>query len=188
MSRCRRITTDGRGVTHAAAARRDPPSSLRWSRGWASEKERALTSLREARKTRKSISSWSESATGGPSIERAVDQLEEDVVVADDDDVLDVVVVDQRLESAEPEERVEDRLRRRLLAGGAPRAVAGVDVVGHRRLDEIQHDRPAELLLRGLVEPAPVGGDGLAQLLGRPSAQLGDDRTSRRRGPPSGAR
>ena len=68
MSRWRRITTDGRGVTQAAAARRDPPSSLRWSRGWASEKERALTSLREARKTRKSISSWSEPATAGPSM------------------------------------------------------------------------------------------------------------------------
>ena len=95
--------------------------------------------------------------------------------MADDDDVLDVVVVDERLKSTEPEERVEDRLCRCLLARGAPRAASGVDVLGHRRLDEIQDDRPAELLLRRLVEPAPIGGDGLAQLLGRPGAQLGDD-------------
>ena len=37
---------------------------------------------------------------------------------------------------------------------GAPRAVAGVDGLGHRRLDEVQHDRPAEFLLRRLVQTA----------------------------------
>ena len=68
MSRWRRITTDGRGVTQAAAASREPPSSRKCSRGCASENPRALTSLREARKTRKSMSSSSESATAGPSI------------------------------------------------------------------------------------------------------------------------
>ena len=69
-SRWRRITTDGRGVTHAAAARRAPPSRRRCSRGWAWENGRALTSLREARKTRKSMSSWSVSATAGPGTRR----------------------------------------------------------------------------------------------------------------------
>ena len=68
MSRCRRITTDGRGVTHAVAANRDPSSSRRCSRGWASLNGRAFTSDRDARNARKSISSWSESATGGPGI------------------------------------------------------------------------------------------------------------------------
>ena len=56
-SRCRRITTDGRGVTHAAAASRAPPSSRRCNRGWAGQNGRAFTSDRDARKTRKSISS-----------------------------------------------------------------------------------------------------------------------------------
>ena len=69
-SRWRRITTEGRGVTQAAAARRAPPSRRRCSRGWAWEKGRALTSLREARKTRKSISSASLSATAGPGTRR----------------------------------------------------------------------------------------------------------------------
>ena len=40
--------------------------------------------------------------------------------MAGDDDVLDAVVVDQRLEAAEPEERVEDRLRQ------SPAAAAGL--------------------------------------------------------------
>ena len=69
-SRWRRMTTDGRGVTQAAAASRAPPSRRRCSRGCASENGRALTSLREARKTRKSISSWSLSATAGPGTRR----------------------------------------------------------------------------------------------------------------------
>lgn len=102
----------------------------------------------------------------------AVDQFQEDVVVADDDNVLDVVVVDQRLQSAQAEERVEDSLRRGLLACGAPCAAADVDVVSHRGLDEVQHDRTAELVLSCPVEAAAVCGDGLAQLLGRSSAQF----------------
>ena len=56
-SRWRRITTDGRGVTHAAAASRAPPSSRRCNLGVAGLNGRALTSDRDARKTRKSISS-----------------------------------------------------------------------------------------------------------------------------------
>ena len=54
--------------------------------------------------------------------------------------------------------------------------VAGVHAVGHRRLDEVEHDRPAELLLRRLVEPSAVRGDGLAELLGGLRAQRGDER------------
>ncbi|MEI2811938.1 MAG: hypothetical protein V9F00_17655 [Nocardioides sp.] len=72
--------------------------------GWASENPRALTSLREARKTRKSISSSSESATGRSVDQRPVDEFEHHVVVAGDDDVLHPVVVDQRLEPAEAEQ------------------------------------------------------------------------------------
>ena len=100
-----------------------------------------------------------------PVDERAVDQLEEDVVVADDDDVLDPVVIHQWLEPTEPEQGVEDRLGGGLLARQTPGDLTGVDCVSHRRLDEIQHDRPTKLLLRGLVESTPVGCDRLAQLL-----------------------
>ncbi len=48
---------------------------------------------------------------------RAVDEFEHDVVVARDDDVFHVVVVDEGLESAEPEQRVEDRPGERILLG-----------------------------------------------------------------------
>ena len=107
--------------------------------------------------------------------EGAVDQLEQDAVVADDDDVLDPVVVDQRLKPAEPEQGVEDRLSRRLLPNGAPRALAGIGSIGHRRLDQVKDDRAAELLLSIPVEPATVRGDRLAQLLGRLGTQRGDE-------------
>ena len=93
--------------------------------------------------------------------ESAVDQFELHVVVADDDDVLDAVVVDQRLEAAEPKERVEDRLRCGLLTRRTPRALTGIGRIGHRRLDEIEDDRPAELLLRGPVEATAIGRDDL---------------------------
>ena len=66
MSRCRRINTSGRGLTQAVAASLDPSSSWRCSFGWASLKGRADTSDRDAKKVRKSVNSWSESATGGP--------------------------------------------------------------------------------------------------------------------------
>ncbi len=52
--------------------------------------------------------------------ERPVDQLELHVVVADDDDVLDPVVIHQWLEAAEAEERVEHGLRGGLLLRGTP--------------------------------------------------------------------
>ena len=53
--------------------------------------------------------------------QRAVDEFEQDVVVAGDDDVLDAVVVDERLEAAEPEEGVEDRPSQRVLLGSGQR-------------------------------------------------------------------
>jgi len=67
VSRWRRITTDGRGFTHAVAANREPSSSRRCSRGCAWLNGRAFTSDRDAKNDKKSISSSSESATGGPS-------------------------------------------------------------------------------------------------------------------------
>ena len=131
ISRCRRITTDGRGVTHAAAARRDaavqPQVQARLGFG-----EGASVDLAAGGKEDEEVDELLVGVGDGWAVDqRAVDQLQQDVVVADDDDVLDVVVVDERLKPAEPEERVEDRLRRRLLARWAPRSVAGVDVVGH---------------------------------------------------------
>ena len=106
--------------------------------------------------------------------ERPVDQLELHVVVTDDDDVLDPVVVDQWLEAAEPEQRVEHGLGGRLLLRGAPRPMAGVDGLGHRRFDQVQNDRPAEFLLRLLVQTGAIRLHGLAQLLRRLSTQRRD--------------
>ena len=54
--------------------------------------------------------SSSESATGGTFEQRTVDQFEQYTVVAGDDDVLDAVVVDERLEATKPKEGVEHRV------------------------------------------------------------------------------
>ena len=116
-TRCRRITTTGRGVTQAMAVSREPSSRRRCRLGLAVEKGRALTSLREAKNTRKSMSSASLSATGGPGDEPAVAQLEGDLVVAGDDDVLHHLVVYQRLEPAEAEQGIVDRGLQRVLLG-----------------------------------------------------------------------
>ena len=60
-----------------------------------------------------------------PLDQRPVGELEQDVVVPGDDDVLHPVVVDERLEPAETEQRVEDRPRQRvLLAAGQRRTPA----------------------------------------------------------------
>jgi hypothetical protein len=99
--------------------------------------------------------------------QRAVDQLEDDVVVAGDDDVLHPVVIDQRLEPAEPEQRVEHRAGQGSLLRHRPGGPSGVDGFRERRLDEVEDDRAAHLLLSGAIEPATVCGDGLAELLGR---------------------
>src|SRR3954453_4864041 len=58
--------------------------------------------------------------------------------MAGDDDVLHPVVVDQRLQPAEPEQRVEDRASQAALLGGRPRGVAGVGPFGQRPT----HDQP----------------------------------------------
>ena len=107
---------------------------------------------------------------------RAVDQFELHVVVADDDDVLDAVVVDQRLEAAEPKERVEGGLGGRLLSRRAPCALTGIGRFGHGRLDEVEDDRPSELLLSGPVEAIAIGRDHLTQLLRGLGAKRRDDR------------
>lgn len=62
--RCRRITTLGRWVTNADAARR-APSRFRWRSGLASENTRGGSAL-EARSCSSWISSSSDAATGGP--------------------------------------------------------------------------------------------------------------------------
>ena len=67
-NRWRRITTDGRGVTHAAAANRDPSSSRKCRCGRDREKLRAFASLREAMKSSHPISSSSDSATGSRAV------------------------------------------------------------------------------------------------------------------------
>ena len=182
ISRCRRITTDGRGVTHAAAARREPPSRRRCSRGWASEKPRALTSRAGGEEHQEVDQLLVGVRHRGPVDQRAVGQFEQDLVVAGDDDVLHPVVIHKRLEPAEPEQRVEDRPGQRVLFGAtAERRQPGVDPVGHRGLDQVEHDRASELLLRGLVEAATVGGDRLAELLRGLRAQSRRPATSQRR-------
>ena len=176
ISRWRRITTEGRGVTQAAAASRAPPSSRRCSRGWASENPRALTSLREARKTRKSISSSSESATAGPSTRDP--SVSSSITLSWPVMMMfsTRVVVNQRLQPAQPEQGVEHRPGQRVLLRDRPGRVAGVDPIRDRRLDQIQHDGAAEFLLGCPVEPPSVGGDRLAQLLRRLCPQCRDER------------
>src|SRR5918994_6126256 len=63
-----------------------------------------------------------------------------------------------------------------MVLGHRGRGSARVHALGDRRLDEIQHDGPAELLLGCLVEPTPVRCHGLAQLLGRPCSKCCDER------------
>ena len=60
----------------------------------------------------------------------AVDQLEQDPVRAEDDDVLDPVIIDQRLQPAQAEHRVEHRLPHHRPLPPAPGRLAGGDRVG----------------------------------------------------------
>ena len=94
--------------------------------------------------------------------------------MAGDDDVLHPVVVHEWLEPAEPEQRVEDRPRECVLFGDGQGGHPGVDAVGDGGLDEVEHDRPSQFLLRHLVEPPTVSGDGLTELLRRLGAQSRD--------------
>ena len=95
----------------------------------------------------------------------AVDQFEEDVVVADDDDVLDVVVVDQRLQSTEAEEGVEDSLGRGLLARGAPCAAAGVVLAVNQNM---RYDQS----VRALKERFIPSSTGSGSFSGAPSRKV----------------
>ena len=176
ISRWRRITTDGRGVTHAAAASREPPSSRRWRRGWASENPRALTSEREARKTRKSISSSSESATGGPSTREPSMSSSRTLSWPV------MMMFSTRSSSTSGWSRPSRNSESKTARASASCSDAGqgrhpgVHPVGDGGLDQVEHDRASQLLLRDLVEPTTVGRDRLTELLGGLRAQGRDER------------
>jgi hypothetical protein len=137
------------------------PPRFKWSTGLALEKARSPPPRCAARNERESISSSSDSATRGSGLAAPVREQQQDLVVSCDLDVLHVGQIDERLETPEPEEAVEDRCRERLLIVDThePAAVEGLrpGVV----LQETPDDRPAELAAVLLVHT----GSG-AQLLG----------------------
>ena len=83
--------------------------------------------------------------------------------MAGDDDVLDPVVVDQRLQPPQPEQGVEDRLRDSVLLRHRPRPVAGGQVLLGLGLQQVKDDGAAQLLLSLPVQ--------MARLLAQRSAQ-----------------
>ena len=82
-----------------------------------------------------------------------------------DDDVLDAVVVDERLETTEAKEGVEHRVRQAGLVSRGHRRGALVHPVDHGRVDELENDCSPEFLLAGLVESTAVGRYGLTELV-----------------------
>ena len=76
----------------------------------------------------------------------AVHQLQPHPVVSQDDDVLHPVVIHQRLQPAQPEQRVEHRLRQRLLLGPRPRRTPRGHLLLRRRIKQVGDDRPPQLL------------------------------------------
>lgn len=104
------MTTVGRLTTQAVAASRDPPSSFMCSRGVDSlnGSRVGLAAVgQEAQEVDQLLVAVGHRWSWDPA---AVGELEQYLATAQDEDVLDAVVVDQRLEPTEPEDGVEDGL------------------------------------------------------------------------------
>ncbi len=108
-SRARRIETAGRDVTPITADNREPSGSRRSSCGLAESNGRLVRPAWAASTWISSTSSSSLSATGPGRLLATVAVLDEDLVAAVDVDVLDLGVVDQRLQPADTEQRRVDR-------------------------------------------------------------------------------
>ena len=112
-TRCRRITTCGRGVVHAIAASRDPSSSRRCRRGCAVVKVRSDA----ADPGREQLQVLDELLVGvrdrRAGFLAAVGVGDPDLVAAVDLDVLHHRVVDQRLQPAQAEQGRHHRLGQR---------------------------------------------------------------------------
>ena len=98
-------------------------------------------------------------------LERPVRVLQQDLVAAGDLDVLDCLVVDQRLQPAQSEQGVEDRLSQDVLLGQRPRIPTGGEILRGLALQQLEDDRAAQLLLAGPVEAAAVLPDRGAELV-----------------------
>ena len=82
-----------------------------------------------------------------------------------DDDVLDTVVVDERLETTKAKEGIEHRVRQAGLVSRGHRRGAFVHPVDHGCVDELQDNGPSEFLLAGLVQAPAVSRNGLTELV-----------------------
>ena len=144
-TRCRRITTCGRGVVHAIAASRDPSSRRRCSRGFAVEKVRSRPAdprCEELQELDELVVGVRDRRTG---LLAAVGVGHPDPVVAVDLDVLHVRVVDQRLQPAQPEQRRHHRVGERELLLHAPRRFARVHAVPGPRREDVGQQGAAQL-------------------------------------------
>jgi len=103
----------------------------------------------------------------------SVDPFQPHPVSAGDDDVLHVRVIDQRLQPAEPEHRVEHRSRERVLLARGPRLVPGPHRLRGGLVQHLEDHHPAQFLLRLRVEPA---GDRTGQAFGHLRAEAGHQR------------
>ena len=120
-SRSRRMATHGLPVTAITANSRPPPGSGTLTRGVARSNRRSSFPARVAIARIRSVSSVSLPAMGAARTRRAPGVLDEHLVAAVGVDRLDVGVVEERLEAAQAEQRVEHRLADLPLGAGVQR-------------------------------------------------------------------
>ena len=185
--RARRMDSAGLRVTSMTADSREPSGSRRSSCGLAESKGREERPEYAPRIWMSSMSSSSVSATGSPLASSAVGVADEDLVVAVDVDVLDLGVVEQRLQTPDAEERGVHGGRVLLLGLGVQRRTPGVDLRTGVLLQYLGYHRAGvvPLVLVGhrrdagdLVEAALLG-DTVTGLLPEPLDQLVVDRCHR---------
>src|SRR6266568_3986426 len=188
-SRCRRIDTTGRWETLMVANRRLPLGSLRCSRGWLRLNARGLGPFRSAM-------SWISidqrpigACDRGALLDGAVGVVEPDLVAAVDVDVLDLRVVQQRLQPAQPEQLGLDCRCERALGLLVQWQLATLDaapgVLGQKLLDQV--GRVLLFVLGGWRSPPQLRAFApLGQPRGHLRVQLLDQRLISRRqpGPP----